>query len=225
MYGRWPRRFGPVELCVVQFPGRENRIGEPHYGTYQRLAAMLAEALHPYLDRPYGVFGHCGAALPGFALALHLMCAGLRPPDRLFMSSQVAPHDGPYGRFLGMSDDELGIELGGLIRAMGGEPHPDLVEMNLGVLRADVAANRAYRLAAPVLLPSTIHAIGWDADTEITPAQMHGWRQYAAPGRFRSTVLPGTHYAFLDPPPVLLDELSDGMGTSLRDSQMVLGDA
>lgn len=211
MYHRWPERIGPAEVCLIQLPGRENRLRDPHYGTYEDLAGPLAEALLPHLDRPFGFFGHCGGALPGFALALHLRERGLPEPAALFVSSQVSPHDGPFGRFLGMRDDELAIELAELTRAMGGEPHPALIEMNLGVLRADVDANRAYHLDKPVRLPSVVHTIGWEDDQEIRPERMTGWSEYAEPGRFRAEVLPGEHYAFLGAPDALTGVLAAGM--------------
>ncbi|MFF5639407.1 thioesterase II family protein [Streptomyces sp. NPDC012825] len=211
MYHRWPQRIGPAEVCLIQLPGRENRVRDPHYGTYEDLAEPLAEALLPHLDRPFAFFGHCGGVLPGFATALHLRDRGMPVPSALFLSSQVPPHEGPFGRFLGMSDEELAVELAELTRAMGGEPHPALIEMNLGVLRADVDANRAYRLDKPVRLPSALHAIGWDADVEIRPDRMSGWSEYAEPGRFHPCVLPGEHYTFLDAPEALTEVVAAGM--------------
>ncbi|WP_316520094.1 thioesterase II family protein [Kitasatospora brasiliensis] len=215
MYSRWPQLIGPAEVCLIQLPGRENRLREPHYGTYEGLAEPLIEALLPYLDRPFGFFGHCGGALPGFATAMRLAQDGLPVPDRLFVSSQVAPHDGPFGRFLGMTDDELAVELAELTKAMGGTPHPAMIELSLGVLRADVDANRAYRLDKPVRLPSAVHAIGWDRDQEIRPEQMTGWSEYADPGRFRPVVLSGEHYAFLSAPQELIDVLGSGMAAAM----------
>lgn len=66
MFNAWPARFGAddgIEVCAVQLPGRENRMREPHYGTYEELAGHLVEALTPYLDRPFAFFGHCAGSL------------------------------------------------------------------------------------------------------------------------------------------------------------------
>src|SRR5258708_8406714 len=98
MYERWPRRLGDAEVCLVQPPGRQNRIREPHYETYQRLAAELIEFLSPYLDRPFAFFGHCSGALPGVEVTRHLAAAGLPLPRRLFPSAPVAPPHRPHGR-------------------------------------------------------------------------------------------------------------------------------
>ncbi|MFF0487669.1 thioesterase II family protein [Nocardia sp. NPDC004068] len=214
MYRRWPRRVGEVEICLIQPPGRENRMRDPHFGRYEDLAELLVPDLEPWLDRPFGFFGHCGGALAAFATALRL---GARGPDCLFVSSQVAPHEGPFGRFLRMTDDELAVELAELTRSLGGEPQPDILALSLRVLRADVTANQRYRLDEPVRLPGRVVAIGWADDREIRPEQMTGWREYATPDRFSSTVLPGAHYEFLSAPTVLFEQFAAGMGASMTE--------
>lgn len=205
MYHRWPRRIGDVDVCLIQPPGRENRIREPHYGTYQELARSLLEFLPPHLDKPYGFFGHCGGALPGVEMALHIAEAGLPAPSRVFVSSQVAPHDGPTGRFLTMSRDELAGELRNLIVSLGGTPAPQLVELGLDLLIADLDANRRYVVPDPQPLPCAITAIGWTDDREISLDQMGGWKDLADDCRY--VLLEGGHYSFLDGPAALLEEL------------------
>jgi len=216
MYNRWPAFAGPAEICLVQPPGRENRIKEPHYGTYEQLAEQLADQLLPYFDRPFGFFGHCGGALPGFALTLELRRRGLPTPDRLFISSQVAPHDGPFGRFLEMTNAELAVELTSFVQRLGGRPTPDMIAMGLRVLRRDIDANRAYHLDEPMVLPSAIDVIGWRDDVEIRPEQSTGWARYTEASRFRQVVLAGEHHSFLDAPPALLDELASGMAAAVE---------
>jgi len=211
MYNRWPRQVGPVEICAVQLPARENRIREPHYGSYQQLADAAAAGLRPYLDRPFGFFGHCGGALSAFATALRLAELGATQPAALFLSSQVAPQDGPFGRFLDLDDDGLRAELAKLTVALGGIAHPDALDFGLEVLRADVDANRRYHVAPPVRLASDIHAIGWSADAEIRPEQMTGWAAWAEPGRCRQHLLEGGHHAFLSAPDSLLAVIEAGL--------------
>ncbi|MFL6161537.1 MAG: thioesterase II family protein [Jatrophihabitantaceae bacterium] len=211
MYAGWPAQAGPAEICLLQLPGRENRLREPHYGNYQALADQLVEQLLPYLDRPFGFFGHCSGAMPGYATAMRLAQAGLPTPATLFVSSQVAPHHGPHSRFLSMTDDELRVELAGLVTALGGIPDPDLLTLGLAVLRSDVEAYRQYLVAEPMVLPSRITAIGWSDDPEATPGQLAGWAECAAPERFRQVVLPGAHYSFLSAPRELLAELAADM--------------
>jgi surfactin synthase thioesterase subunit len=215
MYARWPRTVGPAEVCLVQLPGRENRLREPHFGTYEELTGPLLEGLEPYLDRPFAFFGHCSGALPAFAAAAELHRRGLPTPDRLFVSSQVAPHEGPYGRLLGLGHEELAGELVTLTRAMGGDPHPDLVELGVGVLAADIEANRAYRLDAPLELPAALTTIGWREDTVIPHALMGGWTRY---GETRHVLLDGGHYDFLAAPAPLLAELAHDLDALAKEA-------
>ncbi|MET3436053.1 surfactin synthase thioesterase subunit [Sphingomonas sp. 1185] len=200
-----------TEICLIQPPARERRIRDPHYGTYEELAKQVIENLLPYFDRPFGFFGHCGGALPGFATALELHRRGLPTPTCLFISSQVAPHDGPFGRYLHLDDDELREELCGFVRRLGGEPNAELIEVGLTTLKLDLEANRQYVFAGPVRLPGLLRTISWIEDVEILHNQMTGWPLYADTGRFHSTVLPGDHHEFLKAPAALLDALDDGM--------------
>ncbi|MGW3962986.1 thioesterase II family protein [Amycolatopsis sp. NPDC005003] len=209
MYTRWPAWAGPAEVCPIQPPGRENRLAEPHYKTFGELAGQLVPELEPYLDRPFAFFGHCSSALAGFAVAERLIEAGLPAPSRLFVSSQVAPHEPAHGRFLTMGDSELVGELATLARSMGGEPTAGLLELGLSVLRADIAAHREYRIPSPRRLPSGVTVIGWDADTEVPPELMAGWRGYADDVRF--ITLRGSHHTFLDAPLALVAELARDM--------------
>lgn len=206
MYDRWPRCFGDIEVCPLQPPGRQNRIREPHYGTYVKLAAELVDQLAPYLDRPFAFFGHCSGALPGVEVTRRLADVGLPLPRRVFASAQVAPHDGPYGSFLRMNRTELREELATIIVNLGGQPTAALLDMGLELMVKDVEANRQYVVPGPVDLPCGVTAIGWSGDTVIPAGLMGGWRATAAD--HREVVLDGGHFAFLDAPPTLLAEIT-----------------
>lgn len=209
MYRKWPRFIGDIEVCPVQPPGRESRLREAPYATYEALADDLADVLLPYLDRPFALFGHCGSALPGYETAVRLAARGYPDPTRLFVSSQVAPHDGPHGRFLEMSDAELSAEVEQLITELGGTPRPDLIELSLEILRADVEANKRYQPDAPVRLSCPITALGWNADVEVDYHAMGTW---ADCGETHFEVLDGPHYRFMEAPAELLDIFARDLG-------------
>jgi surfactin synthase thioesterase subunit len=202
MYRRWPQLVGDLEICPVQFPGRESRLREEPARTYQDLALAMAEGLLPYLDRPFAFFGHCGSALAGYETALRLVTRGYPEPARVFLSSQVAPHQGPHGRFLKMTDEELRNEVRELIRQAGGMVLPSLVELSLEILRADIEMNKRYRLDEPARLPCPITAISWRQDAEVDPGLMTGW---ADCGETVFRLLDGEHYRFMEAPPELMD--------------------
>jgi surfactin synthase thioesterase subunit len=203
MFSRWPRWIGRLEVCPVQLPGRENRMREPHYGTYQALADSALAGLLPFLDRPFVFFGHCAGALPAFETARRLgIGASLR---RLVVSAQVAPHDCPHDRFLDCTDEQLLDELRHLTVARGGEVHPAWLQLALDVLRRDLDANRVYWLDEPVRTPLDITVLHWSDDPEVTCEQLAGWAPYGR--NVALTVLDGGHYDFLRAPGALLEQL------------------
>ncbi|WP_410612839.1 thioesterase II family protein [Amycolatopsis sp. lyj-109] len=208
MFNRWPRWLGGagrVEVCPVQLPGRENRLREPHFGTYERLADAIVAGLHGYFDRPFVLFGHCAAALPAFETAVRLTERGLRTPSALVVSAQAPPHHCPHDRFLDLGDDELTAELGAIAVARGGTAHPDLMDLTLRVLHLDLSATRRYhRPVTPVPFPVTV--VHWADDAEVDLTLLGDWRAYSEDTR--PVRLPGGHYEFLSAPPGLLDLLA-----------------
>jgi surfactin synthase thioesterase subunit len=198
MFRAWPERIGPVEVVPLQLPWRENRSREPHFGTYEALATDVVEGIAAHLDRPYGLFGHCGGALPAFETLLRVTERGLRPPDQVFMSSQVAPQDGPRGRFLDLDTEGLRAELKSLLAALGSHhPSEDMVDLYLEVLEADVEANRRYHRKPDVRVPCPLTVLGWDRDVEVPYELMSGWSAW---GETDEHLLHGTHYTFLEAP-------------------------
>lgn len=206
MFERWPRRVGDVEICLIQPPARQNRIREPHYETYERLAAQTIEQMVPYLDRPFAFFGHCSGALPGVEVTRQLAAAGLPLPRRVFVSAQVAPHDGPYGSLLDVDRAGLRRKLAELITNMGGTASDALLDLGLDLLIRDVEANKRYVVPAPLDIPCGITAIGWSEDREIPLSLMGGWRALTADCRL--VLLEGEHFDFLAAPPALLAQIA-----------------
>jgi len=211
MYRRWPQARAGLEFVPIELPGHESRFAEAVVGSYEELASLMVAGLEPYLDVPFGFFGHCGSALAAYQTSVELVTTGKPAPAAVFVSSEVAPQDGPAGRFLTMDDAELGAELEKLIRELGGTPSAELVELYLEVLRADVATNRRYVVPEPVRLPCPIMAIGWTGDEEIPHATMTGW---PACGETTSVVLEGGHHRFIEAPHELLDLMGAALGTA-----------
>jgi surfactin synthase thioesterase subunit len=208
IFDNWPAAQGSVEFLPVELPGRITRFGESMPETFQDLAAAMIAGLEPYLDVPFAFFGHCWSALIAYEATAQLQRAEQPKAERLFVSSQVAPQDGPIGRMLGMEDEELVEELEATIRAQGRRPHPELVAIYVNVLRADVEVSRRYVVPDPLRLSCPITAIGWTDDTEVRPAQMTGWTTC---GETTFETFPGRHHRFIEGPPELLSTLRLGL--------------
>jgi surfactin synthase thioesterase subunit len=205
-FSAWPAAIDDIEVCPLQFPGRENRLAEPHYGTYENIAAGLVEPLGPRLDRPFAFFGHCAGALPAFETAVQLAELGLPQPACLFVSGQAAPHDGAHDRMLTMTESGLRAELESVVRSRGTEPRPDMIDMGLAVLLRDLAAAREYRRLEPVLVRCRIVVLHWRDDPEIGLDQLQGWRQYSDSVDFQ--VVDGGHHDFMNAPDELRELLT-----------------
>ncbi len=205
-FSAWPAAIGGAEVCPVQFPGRENRLGHPHYGTYEELADALAEALAPRLDRPYAFFAHCAGALPAYETVLRLAALGLPGPERLFVSGQPAPHDAARDRMLTLTEPELRAELEGFVRSRGIEPRPDMIDLGMLVLLRDHAAAGAYRRTEPDPVDCPVTVLHWSDDPDAGLEELDGWRRYAGSVEFRT--VGGGHYDFMDAPSELLDLLT-----------------
>jgi surfactin synthase thioesterase subunit len=205
-FSAWPAAIGDAEVCPVQVPGRENRMAEPHYGTYENLAAGLVDALVPRLDRPFAFFGHCAGALPAFEAVVRLAELGLPQPECLFVSGQAAPHEASTDRMLSMTEAELRAEIEEVVSSRGIKPRPDMINMGLSVLLGDLAAAEKYRRVEPVKLRCPIVVVHWRDDPEVNLDQLEGWRRYSDSVDIQ--VIDGGHHDFMNAPDELRNLLT-----------------
>jgi medium-chain acyl-[acyl-carrier-protein] hydrolase len=212
----WADALPPqVEVCPVQLPGRENRLREPPVDRWEPLVAAMSEALVPYLDRPYAVFGHSTGAMLGFEMARSYRRSGKPLPAHLFPSGRPAPHLPRMLFTYDLPEDEF-IES---VRALGGIPdellqHRELMALMLPILRADMAVNELYghREEPPLDVPIT--AYGGLDDPRAQREHLEAWAQHTT-GAFRTRFFPGDHFYLLTNRHLVLEALT-------RDLQEVL---
>nr|AIS85365.1 thioesterase involved in non-ribosomal peptide synthesis [Verrucosispora sp. MS100047] len=207
MYHRWPRRIGEVEVCLLQPPGRENRLLEPAHQAYEPFAEDLLAAVEPLLDRPYALFAHCNSVFAAYVVALRLAAAGHRP-RRFFASSMVAPDQVPFGSLLDVPADRLPEVVADLMRARGTEPSPEIVELAMEAVESDLRAYRDFGGAAPAPMPCPVTVLSWRDDRTVPPSLTTGWTRF---GQDRAVSLDGDHWAFLDPSPALLRIIAEDL--------------
>jgi len=205
LYRLWPRRLDRLEVCAIQLPGRANRLNEPPVGSIAALVEALLPSMLPLLDRPYAFFGHSMGSLLATALAHRLAAIGQRLPAHLFVSGRHPPHmPSPETSMRALSDDEFVVEIN---RRYSGLPpevmeHPELVELMLPALRADIEAIETFRPAWSRPLPCPITAYGGDEDHCTPRPHLEAWRE-ATSASFRVRMFPGDHF--------YLDECLDGV--------------
>ncbi|MFF3306016.1 thioesterase II family protein [Streptomyces sp. NPDC002952] len=134
-----------VEGLVVQYPGREDRIGDPCCTDMPGLVEPLAKALAELDDKPVWYFGHSMGASVAHEVTRLLGAAGGTLPERLIVSGRPGPaRQRPDDKHL---DDE---RLWADVCLLGGTDErllrmPGVREMTLPVLRADYRLLGTYR--------------------------------------------------------------------------------
>jgi surfactin synthase thioesterase subunit len=192
----WPGGFpSSVEIRPVLLPGRESRIRETPLTSTRLLRTAIADALSSLVDMPYAFFGHSLGALLAFETAHELQNRGLAPPAALFVSAKTAPHlpprhppifDLPERGFL----DHL--------RRLYDPPEeawaiPELMELLLPVLRADLEVCDRYVYPDEPRLECPVHAYGGSHDPATPIEDLEAWRELTG-GDFSMQLFPGSHF-------------------------------
>ena len=182
-----------VQVCPIQLPGRETRFSEPPYAELDSLVGAIAQELRPWLDIPYAVFGHSMGALLAFEWTRSLQQEGYSMPARLFLSGRRAPDiQDDAGPLHTLPDHEFVEELNCRYQGMPQEflQNPELMEVFLPILRADIAVVESYQFkeGAPLNCPMTVSAGIGDASTSYD--QLLAWARHTRAG-FTAQLFPG----------------------------------
>jgi medium-chain acyl-[acyl-carrier-protein] hydrolase len=185
-----------VELCPIQLPGRETRLREACFTNLHKLVQALLPALLPDLDRPFAFLGHSMGALIGFELSRQLQQRQAPLPIHLFVAGREAPqsrslatptHHLPVTAFI----QEIRCRYNGIPDAL--LHSPELMEMLLPILRADVTLVETYDYVHGTPLDCSITAFGGRQDAQVRLADLKAW-QHQTRQAFRVHLLPGDHF-------------------------------
>ena len=206
-FARWSGRLGPARtVCPVLLPGRESRSTEAPFERMGGLVDALAEAIAPYLDRPFAFFGHSMGAAVAFETARRLRRGGLAMPCAILVAGARAPR---YRRGWVAPPDPAEEEFLAELRRREGMPEevlasPRLMRVVLPALLADATLYRHYVYTEEAPLACPIRAYGGDADPDVRREHLEAWaHETGAP--FALRLVPGGHFflqsnqeAFLD---------------------------
>lgn len=214
----WAELLPQLDVAPVLLPGREGRIGEPPEVDLDELAAAVAAAA----DRPYAVFGHSFGARLGFELCRALVRGAAPPPRWLFVSGAPAPHLPRRTSYASALPD---AEFIARVAELGGTPpaifdDPDMRELALRVLRADLGYvdRYVYQAGDPLACPITVYA--GDDDTETGTDDLFAWGELTA-GPLAVRVLPGDHFFLHSARPQLLASLAADLATGPASTRRV----
>ncbi|UFQ18052.1 MULTISPECIES: thioesterase II family protein [Streptomyces] len=192
---------GRVEPLMVQYPGRQDRFGEPFAaGADEIVDAVLDELPRGPGEAPLALFGHSMGALLAFETARRLEREG-EPPVALVLSGRAAPslprRTAATRPVRDMDDAELVEEM----RKLSGTADellssPELLSIFLPPMRADyqIVDDYVYRAGPPLSCP--IAVLTGDDDPRVAPEEARAWESETR-GGFSCHVLAGGHF-FLD---------------------------
>ncbi|MGA5817913.1 thioesterase II family protein [Kitasatospora sp. NPDC094028] len=209
-YRAW-KQFQRDDLAIVplQLPGREERfIDEP----YQDAVAAGSELADQVLDLtrgqgPIALFGHSLGAVLAYETARQLEARGVEELRHLFVSGSPGPWTGRTARATGLDDEGFLARVG----EFAGYQHdaladPDMRELLLPILRADVAMHEDYKPVSDQPLRTPITSLRGADDELVSGEEAEQWRAATAAG-FARVELPGEHMYLVDSPVPLLDEV------------------
>lgn len=198
----WSAPLAPgIEVLAVQYPGREDRAGEPHVTTIPDLADQIHAALDAFLGvsapEGFAFFGHSMGAILAFEVARRIAREGGRGPAHLFVSGRQAP---PLQRHKNLHLAGAPALLAEL-RSLGGtDPRiledREALDLILPTMLADYTASETYRFEPGPPLSCDITAMVGDRDWPTPAKDAALWSAYTT-GAFSLQIYPGGHF-YLD---------------------------
>lgn len=185
-----------VQVCPILLPGRETRFSESLLTNFDELTETIVEEMKPHLDLPYAVFGHSMGALLAFECVRRLEQAGAPAAQWLFLSGRRAPDAQPDAHPLhALPDAEFLDQLHRIYKGIPEEllSNPEIMQIFLPILRADIAIVESYRFADHEPLDCPITVFAGQSDTTVTWQQLMAWKRHTR-RQFAAHIFPGDHF-------------------------------
>jgi surfactin synthase thioesterase subunit len=191
-YAFWGDELASAEVHANQLPGRGGRLDEPPLTTLS--AARDAVVAGVGFAPPFVLFGHSLGAVLAFEVARVLEARGAGPAC-VVVSAARAPHvASPLAPISQLGDAALIEHLAGgpdsAIRDVLDDP--ELHELVLPALRADLALAETYRFAGGPPLGCPLVAFGGTGD-DVTPGELAAWERHTT-AAFALQLFDGDHF-------------------------------
>ncbi|MFE9638134.1 thioesterase II family protein [Nocardiopsis alba] len=176
-YSRWQQAFsGIVDLNIVQYPLRENRLNTPMPESVGELAEDIFEEFEDVLRGPYAIWGHSMGGVLGYEVAKLCQERLGNAPLTFFSSGSSAPCRARFRR-VGNLDTPEGFR--DVLLRYGGVPEEylrdaDFMTYFAPAIKADLRLLSAYQDTGRVPLRCPLVLMLGRGDT-VTPDQ---WEHY-----------------------------------------------
>ncbi|OIK26874.1 thioesterase II family protein [Streptomyces malaysiense] len=194
-FAPWIGASSVFDVVPVDLPGKEKLLFEDPVDSIPGLARAVLPAVRAAVAgrRRITLFGHCFGAIVAHELARLLELDDPTVESVLFASGSAAPGEIPWSRAAGLPDEDLLHQVGLNAGKSGAIPEdPELRELILPALRADVRAHESYEPAAGPLGSCSVVTVRGGHDALVSAEATVRWRDFTA-SRFGGFELPGGH--------------------------------
>ncbi|MFJ6936688.1 thioesterase II family protein [Streptomyces sp. NPDC101132] len=223
-YRPWQRLAEPYgfDVLPLQLPGRERLIDqEPYRDASTAADGLLADLLAALGDSPeprrIALFGHSLGAVLAYELARRLVGTPGVTLVRLFASGSPHPAEQRARRATGLDDDAF-LER---VNEFAGYTHealqdPEMRELILPTLRADVEMHESYVPDAEQVLPVPVTSLRGTADTLVSREEAAAWARTTT-GGYHEAELAGGHMYLTDSAPELIRTVAVDLALSAEE--------
>ncbi|NOR34707.1 MAG: hypothetical protein GQ579_08515, partial [Bacteroidales bacterium] len=219
VYSSWNEQLQDgIEVCAIQYPGREERMGEKPFDNYLDLVKAISEVIDPLLNCPIAFYCHSAGAGIGLELARYLRREKGIQPVKFIVGGWRSPHLVSPFKFLdAIDDDEVYMDknIPNILNHLRSLEIPEsvlqnkeLIEEMLPALRADILLGKRYTYYEDEPLNCSLTALAGKEDTVFSEEQVKQWKKHTS-GDFRFIRVNGSHLFCRDNKEELLELLSE----------------
>ncbi len=191
-----------VEVCAIQYPGREERMSEKPFDNHLELVKAISDVIDPLLDCPIAFYCHSAGAGIGLELTRYLRREKGIQPVKFMVGGWRSPHLVSPFKFLDAIDDDevyLDKNIPNIINHLRSLDIPESVLQNrelidemLPALRADILLGKRYTYEEDEPLNCSLTAFAGKEDSVFSEEQIKQWKVHTS-GEFKFIRVNGGH--------------------------------
>jgi len=205
-YARWRRELASVaDVRVLELPGRLGQDAESPAVTMDELMAAVAPQVDELAGEDCLLYGHSLGSLVAFESARRLTAQG-RPPALLVVTGRNGPtRTSHYSHIHQLPDAELIAAVDAMDTSLPGlSGQPELIELFLPALRADLTVAETYTYQPGGVLPCPILSWQGEDDPVVNRLGAQAW-ELETSASCTINWLPGRHHFHLSGPDFLAE--------------------
>ncbi|HEC44649.1 MAG TPA: SDR family NAD(P)-dependent oxidoreductase [Bacteroides sp.] len=219
VYSSWQESLQDgIEVCAIQYPGREERMGEDPIDNYLDLVKAISDVIDPLLNCPIAFYCHSAGAGIGLELTRYLRREKGIQPVKFIVGGWRSPHMVSPFKFLdAIQDDEVYMDknipnivnhLRSLEISESVLQNKELIEEMLPALRADILLGKRYKYYEDEPMSCPLTALAGKDDTVFQGGQIKAWKKHTS-GEFNFRMVNGSHLFCRDNKEELLEILTE----------------